>query len=138
MKIDAFDVIVIGAGHAGCEASLACARLGFKTLVLTINLDKVALMPCNPAIGGVGKTQLVLELDAMGGQMGKTANEAAIQVRMLNRSKGPAVRALRAQIDKKGYESAMKRTLENTENLTLRQGTVDRILVDNGRIREFQ
>ena len=135
MKIDAFDVIVIGAGHAGCEASLACARLGFKTLVLTINLDKVALMPCNPAIGGVGKTQLVLELDAMGGQMGKTANEAAIQVRMLNRSKGPAVRALRAQIDKKGYESAMKRTLENTENLTLRQGTVDRILVDNGRIQ---
>ncbi|HEX7560993.1 MAG TPA: FAD-dependent oxidoreductase, partial [Candidatus Humimicrobiaceae bacterium] len=133
MRIEAFDVIVIGAGHAGCEASLACARMGFKTLVLTINLDKVALMPCNPAIGGVGKTQLVLELDAMGGQMGKTANEAAIQVRMLNRSKGPAVRALRAQIDKKSYESAMKRTLENTENLTLRQGTVDRILVDNGR-----
>ena len=92
-------------------------------------------MPCNPAIGGVGKTQLVLELDAMGGQMGKMANEAAIQVRMLNRSKGPAVRALRAQIDKKEYESVMKRTLENTENLTLRQGTADRILVDKGRVQ---
>jgi tRNA uridine 5-carboxymethylaminomethyl modification enzyme len=135
MKIKSFDVIIIGAGHAGCEASLACARMGLKTLVLTINLDKVALMPCNPAIGGVGKTQLVLELDAMGGQMGKTANEAAIQVRMLNRSKGPAVRALRAQIDKKEYESAMKRTLENTENLTLRQGTADRILVENGKVK---
>jgi tRNA uridine 5-carboxymethylaminomethyl modification enzyme len=135
MEIKSFDVIIIGAGHAGCEASLACARMGLKTLVLTINLDKVALMPCNPAIGGVGKTQLVLELDAMGGQMGKTANEAAIQVRMLNRSKGPAVRALRAQIDKKEYESAMKRTLENTENLTLRQGTADRILVENGRVK---
>jgi tRNA uridine 5-carboxymethylaminomethyl modification enzyme len=135
MKIESFDVIVIGAGHAGCEASLACARMGFKTLVLTINLDKVALMPCNPAIGGVGKTQLVLELDAMGGQMGKTANETAIQVRMLNRSKGPAVRALRAQIDKKEYESAMKRTLENTENLTLRQGTADKILVENGKVK---
>jgi tRNA uridine 5-carboxymethylaminomethyl modification enzyme len=135
MKIKVFDVIVIGAGHAGCEASLACARMGLKTLVLTINLDKVALMPCNPAIGGVGKTQLVLELDAMGGQMGKTANETAIQVRMLNRSKGPAVRALRAQIDKKEYESAMKRTLENSENLTLRQGTADSILVKNGKVK---
>ncbi len=135
MKIETFDVIVIGAGHAGCEASLACARMGFKTLVLTINLDKVALMPCNPAIGGVGKTQLVLELDAMGGQMGKTANISAIQVRMLNRSKGPAVRALRAQIDKKEYETAMKSTLENTENLTLRQGTANRILVDSGSVQ---
>jgi len=132
MNIERFDVIVIGAGHAGCEASLACARLGFKTLVLTINLDKVALMPCNPAIGGVGKTQLVLELDAMGGQMGKTANETAIQVRILNRSKGPAVRALRAQIDKKEYEIAMKSTLENTGNLTLRQGIANKILVDKG------
>lgn len=131
MKIEKYDVIVVGAGHAGCEAGLACARLGFKTLVLTINLDKVALMPCNPAIGGVGKTQLVLELDAMGGQMGKTANATAIQVRMLNRSKGPAVRALRAQIDKKEYETAMKNTLENTASLTLRQGIADNILVDN-------
>lgn len=135
MKIETFDVIVIGAGHAGCEASLACARMGLKTLVLAINLDKVALMPCNPAIGGVGKTQLVLELDAMGGQMGKTANAAAIQVRMLNRSKGPAVRALRAQIDKKEYETVMKSTLENTENLTLRQGTANGILVDKGSVR---
>jgi tRNA uridine 5-carboxymethylaminomethyl modification enzyme len=135
MKIETFDVIVIGAGHAGCEASLACARMGFKTLVLAINLDKVALMPCNPAIGGVGKTQLVLELDAMGGQMGKTANAAAIQVRMLNRSKGPAVRALRAQIDKKEYEVAMKNSLENAENLTLRQGTANGILVDKGSVR---
>jgi tRNA uridine 5-carboxymethylaminomethyl modification enzyme len=135
MKIEKFDVIIIGAGHAGCEASLACARMGLKTMVLTINLDKVALMPCNPAIGGVGKTQLVLELDAMGGQMGRTANIAAIQVRMLNKSKGPAVRALRAQIDKKEYESSMKSTLENTENLTLRQGTVNNILLDNGCVK---
>ncbi|MBN1298710.1 MAG: tRNA uridine-5-carboxymethylaminomethyl(34) synthesis enzyme MnmG [Actinobacteria bacterium] len=126
-----YDVIVVGAGHAGCEAGLVCARLGLKTLILTINLDKVALMPCNPAIGGVGKTQLVLELDALGGQMAKTADEAAIQIRMLNRSRGPAVQALRAQIDKKEYEIEMKKTLENTENLILRQGNVSSIIVKN-------
>src|SRR4030042_7109490 len=124
-----YDVIVVGAGHAGCEAALACARLGFKTVILTINLDKVALMPCNPAIGGLGKTNLVLELDAMGGQMAKTADETLIQLRVLNRSKGPAVQALRAQIDKKEYEIEMKKLMENTSNLTLRQGIVNKIII---------
>jgi tRNA uridine 5-carboxymethylaminomethyl modification enzyme len=132
--IEKFKIIVIGAGHAGCEAALACARLGLRTLLLTINLDKVALMPCNPAIGGVGKTPLVLELDAMGGQMAITADITAIQVRMLNRSKGPAVQALRAQIDKKFYETEMKKTLENTKNLTLRQGTVKNIIFKGNNI----
>ena len=129
-----YDVIVVGAGHAGCEAALACARLGFKTLILTINLDKVALMPCNPAIGGVGKTNLVLELDAMGGQMAKTADKTLIQLRVLNRSKGPAVQALRAQIDKKEYETEMKRVMENTRNLILRQGIVNKIIFEKGII----
>jgi tRNA uridine 5-carboxymethylaminomethyl modification enzyme len=129
-----YDVIVVGAGHAGCEAALACARLGFKTLILTINLDKVALMPCNPAIGGVGKTNLVLELDAMGGQMAKTADKTLIQLRVLNRSKGPAVQALRAQIDKKEYEIEMKKVMENTSNLTLRQGIVNKIIFRKGTI----
>ncbi|MBM3700054.1 MAG: tRNA uridine-5-carboxymethylaminomethyl(34) synthesis enzyme MnmG [Actinobacteria bacterium] len=128
-----YDVIVVGAGHAGCEAALASARLGLKTLILTINLDKIALMPCNPSIGGVGKTQLVLELDAAGGQMAKTADETAIQMRILNRSRGPAVQALRAQIDKKEYEIEMKKILENTNNLVLVQGTVDNIIVENNR-----
>lgn len=129
-----YDVIVVGAGHAGCEAALACARLGFKTLILTINLDKVALMPCNPAIGGVGKTNLVLELDAMGGQMAKTSDKTLIQLRVLNRSKGPAVQALRAQIDKKEYEIEMKKVMENTGNMTLRQGIVNKIILKNGAI----
>jgi tRNA uridine 5-carboxymethylaminomethyl modification enzyme len=129
-----YDVIVVGAGHAGCEAALSCARLGFKTLILTINLDKVALMPCNPAIGGVGKTNLVLELDAMGGQMAITADKTLIQLRVLNRSKGPAVQALRAQIDKKEYEIEMKKVIENTSNLTLRQGIVNKIIFRKGTI----
>lgn len=129
-----YDVIVVGAGHAGCEAALAAARLGLKTLILTINLDKVALMPCNPAIGGIGKTHLVMELDAMGGQMAKTADRTLIQIRVLNRSKGPAVQALRAQIDKKEYETEMKRILECTKNLTLRQGIASKILMKKGRI----
>jgi len=124
-----YDVIVVGAGHAGCEAALASARLGLKTLVLTINVDKIALMPCNPSIGGLGKSQLVREIDAMGGQMAKTTDKTLIQIKTLNKRKGPAVRALRAQVDKKEYEIEMKRVLENTKNLTLRQGTVDKILV---------
>jgi tRNA uridine 5-carboxymethylaminomethyl modification enzyme len=127
-----YDVIVVGAGHAGCEAALASARLGLKTLVLTINVDKIALMPCNPSIGGLGKSQLVREIDAIGGQMAKTTNKTLIQIKILNIRKGPAVQALRAQIDKKEYEIEMKRVLENTKNLTLRQGTVDKILVKDG------
>ncbi|PIU28930.1 MAG: tRNA uridine-5-carboxymethylaminomethyl(34) synthesis enzyme MnmG [Candidatus Hydromicrobium americanum] len=127
-----YDVIVVGAGHAGCEAALASARLGLKTLVLTINVDKIALMPCNPSIGGLGKSQLVREIDAIGGQMAKTTDKTLIQIKILNIRKGPAVQALRAQIDKKEYEIEMKRVLENTKNLTLRQGTVDKILVKNG------
>ena len=127
-----YDVIVVGAGHAGCEAALASARLGLKTLVLTINVDKIALMPCNPSIGGLGKSQLVREIDAIGGQMAKTTNKTLIQIKILNIRKGPAVQALRAQIDKKEYEIEMKRVLENTKNLTLRQGTVDKILVRDG------
>jgi len=128
------DVIVVGAGHAGCEAALAAARLGLKTLILTINPDKIALMPCNPSIGGVGKSQLVSELDALGGQMAKVADKTYIQLRVLNKRKGLAVQALRAQIDKKEYEIEMKRVLENTENLTLRQGTVNKILVKNDTV----
>ncbi len=134
MKRLEYDIIVVGAGHAGCEAALASARMGLKTLILTINLDKIALMPCNPAIGGVGKTHLVLELDAMGGEMAKAADRAAIQVRVLNRSKGPAVQALRAQIDKKEYEIQMKKILEETPGLTLKQGTVDSIVFKKGKI----
>ncbi len=127
-----YDVIVVGAGHAGCEAALASARLGLKTIVLTINVDKIALMPCNPSIGGLGKSQLVREIDAMGGQMAKTTNKTLIQIKILNKRKGPAVQALRAQVDKKEYEIEMKRVLENTKYLTLRQGTVDKILVKDG------
>src|SRR4030042_5042475 len=127
-----YDVIVAGAGHAGCEAALASARLGLKTILLTINVDKVALMPCNPSIGGLGKSQLVRELDALGGQMAKTTDNTLIQIKVLNKRKGPAVQALRAQIDKKKYEMEMKKILENTKNLTLRQGIVDKILIKNG------
>ncbi len=128
-----YDIIVVGAGHAGCEAALASARLGLKTILLTINVDKIALMPCNPSIGGLGKSQLVRELDALGGQMAKTADNTLIQIKVLNRSKGPAVQALRAQIDKKKYEIEMKRILENTQNLTLRQGTINKIFVKNNK-----
>jgi len=124
-----FDAIVVGAGHAGCEAALAAARMGLKTLILTINMDKIALMPCNPSIGGVGKSQLVRELDAMGGQMAKTADKTLVQIKVLNKSKGPAVQALRAQIDKKEYEIETKKIIENTENLILKQGTVSNVLV---------
>ncbi|MCG9479118.1 MAG: tRNA uridine-5-carboxymethylaminomethyl(34) synthesis enzyme MnmG [Actinomycetia bacterium] len=129
-----YDLIVVGAGHAGCEAALAGARLNLSTLLITINLDKIALMPCNPAIGGVGKSQLVKELDAMGGQMGKTADKTGIQFKVLNRKKGPAVQALRAQIDKKEYEIEMKKILENTPNLIIKQGTVSRLINNRGRI----
>lgn len=130
-----FDVIVIGAGHAGCESALAAARMGCKTLLLTISLDTVAYMPCNPSIGGPAKGHVVREMDALGGEMGRNIDKTLIQIRMLNTGKGPAVQALRAQADKHMYSHVMKETIENTENLTLHQGMVERLIVENGVCR---
>ncbi|KYD24152.1 MULTISPECIES: tRNA uridine-5-carboxymethylaminomethyl(34) synthesis enzyme MnmG [Geobacillus] len=127
-----YDVIVIGAGHAGCEAALASARIGAKTLVITLNLDMIAFMPCNPSIGGPAKGIVVREIDALGGEMAKNIDKTYIQMRMLNTGKGPAVRALRAQADKVLYQREMKKTLENQENLTLLQGKVERLIVEDG------
>ncbi|EIJ80151.1 tRNA uridine 5-carboxymethylaminomethyl modification enzyme GidA [Bacillus methanolicus PB1] len=127
-----YDVIVIGAGHAGCEAGLASARLGAKTLMITINLDMVAFMPCNPSVGGPAKGIVVREIDALGGEMGKNIDKTYIQMRMLNTGKGPAVRALRAQADKFAYQHEMKKTLENEPNLTLIQGMVEELIVEDG------
>ena len=124
-----YDVIVVGAGHAGIEASLAAARMGCRTLMLTLNLDHIGQMSCNPAIGGIGKGHLVKEIDALGGEMGRAIDETGIQFRTLNTKKGPAVRASRAQADKALYRQRMKRVLENCSNLTLRQGSVERLLV---------
>ena len=129
---NAYDVIVVGAGHAGCEAALASARMGQKTLLLTISLDMVAFMPCNPSVGGPAKGTVVREVDALGGQMGKNIDATYIQMRMLNTGKGPAVQALRAQADKWQYHEQMKRVIEETPNLTLRQATVDELLVEDG------
>lgn len=129
-----YDVLVIGAGHAGCEAALAAARMGCNTLLLTINLDAVALMPCNPAIGGPAKGHLVREVDALGGQMGRTIDQTKIQIRMLNTAKGPAVYALRAQADKWLYQQAMRLVLEGTANLHLQQAMVESLLVKEGRV----
>ncbi|EOV9528976.1 tRNA uridine-5-carboxymethylaminomethyl(34) synthesis enzyme MnmG [Bacillus cytotoxicus] len=127
-----YDVIVIGAGHAGCEAGLAAARMGSKTLMLTINLDMVAFMPCNPSVGGPAKGIVVREIDALGGEMGRNIDKTHIQMRMLNTGKGPAVRALRAQADKFLYQHELKKTIEETPNLTLRQGMVERLIVEDG------
>ncbi len=130
-----YDVAVVGAGHAGCEAALACARLGLETILFTVSIDSIALMPCNPNIGGSSKGHLVRELDALGGEMGKNIDKTFIQSKMLNESKGPAVHSLRAQADKQDYSRQMRRTLENTDYLTLRQAEVSEILVEDGRIQ---
>ena len=133
-----YQVAVVGAGHAGIEAALACARLGLKTLCFTINLDAVGNMPCNPAIGGTGKGHLVRELDALGGEMGKAADRACIQYRVLNRGKGPAVHSLRAQADRREYQKIMKHTLERQENLWVKQGEVIRLLTEESRVTGVQ
>lgn len=130
-----YDVAVVGAGHAGIEAALASARLGLKTIIFAINLDSVGNMPCNPSIGGTGKGHLVREIDALGGEMGKAADATAIQVRILNRAKGPAVYSLRAQCDRSRYRLYMKRVLENQENLDIRQAEVCEVLVEDGRVK---
>ena len=129
-----FDIIVVGAGHAGCEAALASARLGLQTVMFTVSVDSIALMPCNPNVGGSSKGHLVRELDALGGEMGKNKDKTFIQSKMLNQSKGPAVHSLRAQADKQAYSTEMRKTLENTENLTIRQGEVTELLVEDGHI----
>ena len=129
-----YDVIVVGAGHAGCEASLACARLSLNTLIITISMDSIALMPCNPNVGGTSKGHLVREIDALGGEMGKNIDKTYIQSKMLNVSKGPAVHSLRAQADKQDYSKTMRKVLENTPNLTLKQAEVTDILVEDGKV----
>ncbi|MBP2640385.1 MAG: mnmG [Firmicutes bacterium] len=133
-SVSSYDVIVIGAGHAGCEAGLAAARMGCRTLVATLNLDNIALMPCNPSVGGPAKGHLVREIDALGGEMGLNADYTCIQMRMLNTAKGPAVHALRAQSDKKLYQDRMKQVLENQSNLSVKQVLVTKILAENGQV----
>lgn len=129
-----YDVIVVGAGHAGCEAALASARLGKQTLMIALNLESVAMMPCNPSIGGTGKGQLVREIDALGGEMGVNIDKSFLQSKVLNTAKGPAVHSLRAQADKHKYHTEMKKTLETTQNLDLRQGEVTELIVEGGKI----
>jgi tRNA uridine 5-carboxymethylaminomethyl modification enzyme len=135
---DNYDVIVVGGGHAGCEAALACARLGFSTIMFTVSVDSIALMPCNPNIGGTSKGHLVREIDALGGQMGKVIDETFIQSKMLNKSKGPAVHSLRAQADKGAYSRAMKKVLEDQDNLEIRQMEVTDLIVEDSKIRGVQ
>src|SRR5438270_5972763 len=129
---EVFDVIVIGGGHAGCEAASAAARLGANTALVTLNLDLIGQMSCNPAIGGIGKGHLVKEIDALGGEMGRAIDETGIQFRTLNTKKGPAVRASRAQADKSLYRQRMKRVLETCPGLTLRQGSVVKLIIRDG------
>ena len=131
---DEYDVVVIGAGHAGCEAALASARLGLKTIVFTVSVDSIALMPCNPNIGGSSKGHLVREIDALGGEMGKVIDKTFIQSKMLNKSKGPAVHSLRAQADKANYTKTMRKVLENQDNLEIKQAEITDILTENGKI----
>lgn len=130
-----YDVLVVGAGHAGCEAALAAARLGLNTIMFTVSVDSIALMPCNPNVGGSSKGHLVREIDALGGEMGKNIDKTFIQSKMLNLSKGPAVHSLRAQADKREYSQEMRNTLENTENLTIRQAEVAELIVEDGKIK---
>src|SRR5437870_11568497 len=133
-----YGVIVVGAGHAGIEASLAAARIGAQTLMLTLNLDHIGQMSCNPAIGGIGKSHLVREIDALGGEMGVAIDETGIQFRFLNTRKGPAVRARRAQADKAAYRARMKRVLESTPNLTIRQASLERLIVEDRAVRSVE
>ena len=132
---ESYDIVVVGAGHAGCEAALACARLGLETIVFTVSVDSIALMPCNPNVGGSSKGHLVRELDALGGEMGKNIDKTFIQSKMLNESKGPAVHSLRAQADKQEYSRQMRKTMENTEHLTIRQAEVSELIVEDGQIK---
>lgn len=133
-KVGKYDVIVVGTGHAGCEAALAAARMGCKTVAFAINLDSIALMACNPSIGGPGKGNMVREIDALGGQMGRNVDRAFIQMRMLNTKKGPAVRAIRAQLDKISYSTNMKNTIESQKNLDIVQEEVVKILVTGEKV----
>ena len=132
---ESYDIVVVGAGHAGCEAALACARLGLETIVFTVSVDSIALMPCNPNVGGSSKGHLVRELDSLGGEMGKNIDKTFIQSKMLNESKGPAVHSLRAQADKQEYSRQMRKTMENTQHLTIRQAEVSELIVEEGQIK---
>ena len=132
------DVCVIGAGHAGCEAALACARLGLETVIFTVSIDSIAMMPCNPNIGGTSKGHLVREIDALGGEMGKNIDKTFIQSKMLNKSKGPAVHSLRAQADKAEYSRAMRKVLENQDHLTIKQAEVCELLSEDHKITSGQ
>ena len=140
MKYNAgkYDIAVIGAGHAGCEAALACARMGMKTLMFSISLEAVANMPCNPHIGGSSKGHLVREIDALGGEMAKNIDKTMIQIKMLNTSKGPAVHSLRAQADRKRYQMEMKHTLEKQENLYIKQGEIVDIKIENNKVKSIE